>query len=97
LAVVRHALQSWQVDQVVIAGSSRDPVYASGFFTEVIGAAPTFERDAWVWTIAPGGPSTLPLAGIALAPCRAVAASPDRGHEPLTMARCVLFAAGRSA
>ena len=97
LTVVRQALESWQVGQVVITGTSRDPVYASGFFTEVIGAAPTFERDAWVWTIAPGGPSTPPAAGIALAPCRAVAASPARRHEPLTMARCVLFAAGRSA
>ena len=97
LAVVRRALQSWRVSQVVITGSSRDPVYASGFFTAVIGAAPTFERRAWVWTVAPEGPATPPTPGIALAPCRAVAASPARRHEPLTMARCVLFAAGRSA
>ena len=54
LAVVRQALLSWQVDQVVITGSSRDPIYASGFFTEAIGVAPVFERDAWVWTIAAG-------------------------------------------
>ena len=97
LAVVRQALQSWQVSQVVITGSSRDPVYTSGFFTEAIGAAPTFERDAWVWTLAPGGPSTPPAAGVTLAPCRGVAALPVQRHEPLTMARCVLFAAGRSA
>ena len=35
LATVRNALASWQVDQVVITGASRDPVYASGFFTAV--------------------------------------------------------------
>jgi len=97
LAAVRQVLLSWQVNQVVITGSSRDPIYASGFFTKAIGVAPIFERDAWVWTIAPGGPSTLPATGIALAPCRAVAGAPTMRHEPLTMARCVLFAAGRSA
>ncbi len=97
LAVVRQALLAWQVDQVVITGPSRDPTYASGFFTMAIGVAPIFERDAWVWTIAPGGPSTPPATGIALAPCRAVAGSPTMRREPLTMARCVLFAAGRSA
>jgi hypothetical protein len=97
LAVVRQALQSWQVDQVVITGSSRDPVYASGFFTEVIGTAPTFERDAWVWRIGSGGPSTPMATGIALTPCRAIAGSPSGRRVPLTMARCVLFAAGRSA
>jgi hypothetical protein len=97
LAVVRGALRSWQVNQVVIAGSSRDPIYASGFFTEAIGVAPIFERGAWVWRLPAGGLSTPPATGIALAPCRAVAGAPRARHEPLTMARCVLFAAGRSA
>ena len=44
LATVRSALQSWQVDQVVITGASRDPVYASGFFTEALGVAPAYVR-----------------------------------------------------
>ena len=39
-------------------GHSRDPVYASGFFTVVLGAAPAYEHGAWVWTLQPGGPST---------------------------------------
>ncbi len=30
LATVRRALAAWQVDEVVITGASRDPVYASG-------------------------------------------------------------------
>lgn len=97
LAVVRRSLQSWQVNQVVITGSSRDPIYASGFFTAVIGAAPTYKRGAWVWTIASEGPPTTSATGIALAPCRAAVAAPTLRHEPLAMARCVLFAAGRSA
>ncbi len=57
IAIVRRALVEWQVDEVVIAGASRDPVYASGFFTKTLGAAPAYVRGAWVWRLQPGGPS----------------------------------------
>jgi hypothetical protein len=97
LAAVRHALSAWQVDQVVIAGSSRDPVYASGFFTEVLGVGPAYVRGAWVWKLPPGGLSVPPATGISLSRCRAAAGLPTARGAPLTMSRCVLLAAGRAA
>jgi hypothetical protein len=99
LATVRSALASWQVDQVVITGASRDPVYASGFFTAALGVAPVFERRAWVWKVQPGATLTLapPVAGVTLSSCRTYAATPAVRQMPLTMARCVLFAGGRAA
>jgi len=96
LATVRHALESWQVDQVVITGASRDPVYASGFFTAALGVAPVFGRRAWVWKVQPGEALAPPVTGIQLSPCRTFAALPSVRHMPLTMARCVLFAGGRA-
>jgi hypothetical protein len=95
LATVRRALRAWQVDQVVIAGASRDPVYASGFFTAALGVAPVYEQRAWVWKLQPRAALAPAATGISLPPCRAVAASPADRTKPLTMARCVLFAAGR--
>ena len=97
LATVRTALASWQVNQVVITGASRDPVYASGFFTAVFGVAPVFERRAWVWRVEPGKVLAQPITGIALSKCRSYAALPAVRGMPLTMARCVLFAGGRAA
>ena len=97
LATVRTALASWQVNQVVITGASRDPVYASGFFTAVFGVAPVFERRAWVWRVEPGEVLAQPITGIALSTCRSYAALPAVRGMPLTMARCVLFAGGRAA
>ncbi len=96
LSTVRRALRSWQVDQVVIAGSSRDPVYASGFFTEALGVAPAYTRGAWVWKLQPGIPAALPAAGASLSQCRAYAGSPGARHDPMSMARCVLFVAGHA-
>jgi hypothetical protein len=93
LATVRRALRAWRVDQVVIAGASRDPVYASGFFTMALGVAPAYVRGAWVWRLPPGGPSTSPLAGVSLPSCRALAAAPSTRARPLSMARCVLAGA----
>jgi hypothetical protein len=97
LATVRRALRTWQVDQVVIAGASRDPVYASGFFTAVLGAPPTFERGAWVWRLRPGALAVPPATGVSLSQCRAAAAAPAARGAPLAMARCVLSTAGRAA
>jgi hypothetical protein len=96
LNTVRRALRSWQVDQVVIAGASRDPIYASGFFTAALGVAPVYENRAWVWTLQPGEPMATPTTGVALSSCRSFAASPGERQQPLTMSRCVLFAGGRA-
>jgi hypothetical protein len=97
LVTVRKALDAWQVNQVVITGASRDPVYASGFFTAALGVAPVFERRAWVWKLQPGEALTPPVTGVTLSSCRSYAASSAVRHMPLTMARCVLFTGGRAA
>jgi hypothetical protein len=97
LATVRAALASWQVDQVVITGASRDPIYASGFLTAALGVAPAFERRAWVWKVQPGEIPATPVTGVTLSRCRTYAATPAVRGMPLTMARCVMFAGGRAA
>ncbi len=96
LTTVRRALRQWQVDRVVITGASRDPVYASGFFTMALGVAPVFEHGAWVWRLQPGGPAATAATGASLSLCAGAAAAPGARHDPLTMARCVLFSAGRA-
>jgi hypothetical protein len=98
LTAVRHAVRAWQVDQVVVTGASRDPVYASGFLTAALGVAPASVHGAWVWKLQPGGPAApaVPVAtDSSLARCRAFAGAPGARHERLAMARCVLSAGGR--
>ena len=96
LTAVRRALAAWQVDEVVVTGTSRDPVYASGFFTMVLGVAPTFVRGAWVWNLQPGGVTAAPATGASLSQCRGYAAQPGQRAAPLAMADCVLSGAGRA-
>ena len=96
LATVRRALAAWQVDEVVVTGASRDPVYASGFFTMALGVAPAFVRGAWVWKLQPGGATASPATGSSLSACRGFAAEPGERAAPLSMADCVLFGAGRA-
>ena len=96
LGAVRSALVHWHVGQVVIAGDSVDPVYASGFFTKVLGVAPAYTDRAWVFNLAPGWAASAPALGISLAACRAAAAAPAAQADPLYMSTCVLFAAGRT-
>ena len=40
---------TWQVNEVVIDGESRDPVYCVGVPHEVLGDAPRYVHGAWVW------------------------------------------------
>ena len=94
ITTVRRALGEWQVQEVVITGPSRDPVYATGFFTLVFGTVPVFADGAWVWRVQRGGPWSAPAAGVSLGRCRAAAAAPDNRTDPLAMSKCVLFAAG---
>jgi hypothetical protein len=90
LSAVRAALRAWRVDEVVIDGPSRDPVYASGFLTAVLGAAPSYVRGAWVWRIATGGPAAPAAPGGALTRCQATTAGSASRHHPLALAACVL-------
>jgi hypothetical protein len=93
---VRGALQSWHVNRVVITGSSRDPVYASGFFTMALGFGPTYADGAYVWRLPRGPLRTTPAVGASLALCRARAGSPPANANPSAMSDCVLAAAGRT-
>jgi dolichyl-phosphate beta-glucosyltransferase len=93
VTTVRRALGEWQVQEVVITGASRDPVYASGFFTLVFGTVPVYADRAWVWRVL-RGPWSVPASGVSLAQCRAVAAAPGNRTDPLAMSKCVLSAAG---
>jgi hypothetical protein len=97
VAAVLYGLRHWDVDRVVITGSSRDPTYASGFFTAVLGSTPDFVDGAWVWRLPGGRPAAPPVVGARLPACRAAAAASANAGDPLYMARCVLFSAGRAA
>jgi hypothetical protein len=90
---VRAAVNSWHVGEVVIDGESPDPVYTSGFMTEVVGTGPSFIDHAWVWRL-PAGHLTAPAAfGASLYLCGLAANHPAARHDPLSMASCVLKAA----
>jgi hypothetical protein len=93
LSAVRAALRAWQVDEVVIDGRSRDPVYASGFLAAALGAAPSYVRGAWVWRVPAGGPAAPAASGGALTRCQATAAGSTSRRHPLALAACVLGAA----
>jgi hypothetical protein len=97
LTAVRNAVRLWHVNRIVIDGPSRDPVYASGFFTAVLGVAPAYVHGAWVWVVPAGGPTAPPAAGFSLARCRIASPRTASGsiHRPLAMADCVLRAASR--
>jgi hypothetical protein len=97
VAAVLYGLRHWDVERVVIIGPSRDPTYASGFFTAVVGSLPAFVDGAWVWRVPRGRPTTPPVLGAQLPACRAAAAAPANARHPLFMARCVLFTTGRAA
>jgi hypothetical protein len=90
LSAVRAALRAWRVNEVVIDGPSRDPVYASGFLTAALGTAPTYVRGAWVWRIPAGGPAAPAAGGGALTRCQTTPAGSASRHHPLALAACVL-------
>jgi dolichyl-phosphate beta-glucosyltransferase len=95
VATVLHALRRWKVDRVVVAGASRDPVYATGFFTVALGVAPTEEAGAQVWTLQQGIPMALPAFGGSLTFCREGAQKSPPADRAAEMAHCVLYGAGR--
>jgi hypothetical protein len=95
LLAVRRAVGNWHVDRVVITGTSRDPEYASGFFTMALGFAPAYVDGAYVWTLPHGPLTTTPAVGASLYLCRAYSGTPPERRNPLDMSECVLAAAGR--
>ena len=46
---VRASLQHWGVQVVVVTSQGRDPTYASGYLTAVLGRPPRLEAGALVW------------------------------------------------
>jgi hypothetical protein len=90
---VRHALREWDVNEVVIDGLSRDPTYATGFFTMVMGQLPTYEHFAWVWKVPIHRPLRPPAIGGSLYLCRLHASHRAELHHPLYMSSCMLKAA----
>lgn len=96
VATLLSAFRTWKVDRVVVAGSSRDPVYATGFLTMVLGVAPTSEAGAQVWTLEQGLPTSTPALGASLSFCREGADAVPPPGRAAQMAHCVLAAAGRA-
>jgi hypothetical protein len=96
IATLLYALRTWKVDRVVVAGSSRDPVYAAGFLTMVLGVAPIQEAGAQVWTLQRGIPASTPALGASLPFCREGTEAVPRAGRAAEMAHCVLAAAGRA-
>jgi len=97
ISTLLRALRTWKAGRVVVAGSSRDPVYATGFLTMVLGSAPTEEAGAQVWTLQQGIPTATPALGASLSSCRegAEAVTPAAGRAA-EMVLCVLAGAGRT-
>jgi hypothetical protein len=96
IATLLRALRTWKVQQVVVAGSSRDPVYATGFLTMVLGIAPTEEAGAQIWTVRRGVPAATPALGASLSMCRQGAEAVPPAGRAAEMAHCVLAGAGRA-
>jgi hypothetical protein len=96
IAVVLHALRTWNVGRVVVAGASRDPAYATGFLTMVLGVAPTEQAGAQVWTLRRGVPAATPALGASLPLCRVGVQAVPRAGRAQEMAHCVLAGAGRA-
>jgi hypothetical protein len=93
---VRRALETWHVNRVVISGPSRDPIFASGFFTMALGFGPTYVDRAYVWQLPLGPLTTAPAVGASLSFCRVVAGTPAARGNPYAMSQCVLAVAGRA-
>ena len=91
-AAVRTALHTWQVDRVVVDGPSRDPVYASGFLTAVLGTPPQVLHGAWVWKVPSRAHMAPMIADASLGACQAATKGSSALHRPLAMAHCVLAA-----
>lgn len=70
LAMVRSTLVRRGVDVVVVSRLGRDPVYAAGFFTAVLGRLPRYEDGSWVW-YGLGSRAPLHLPSNALTSCTA--------------------------
>ncbi|MGO9029805.1 MAG: hypothetical protein ACLQOZ_14390 [Acidimicrobiales bacterium] len=100
LAAIRHALTLWGVTMVVVPDQPGLPAYdqgrstalAVGLFTAALGAAPRYDRSAWVWSSVVTTGAPVPLTGARFTTCTtgAVAAAASRQ----SVASCVLAEPG---
>jgi len=104
VTAVRRAMALWRVTTVVVPDQpdlpayeqGRSATYAVGLLTAVLGVAPDYQDDAWVWsagsgTLATTTPAPHPVSAADLARCTAP------GSDPMAVPRCVLAAPGTSA
>jgi hypothetical protein len=98
LAAVRHALEVWRVNTVVVApvpGGSfllegHDPTYAAAFMTAALGRLPRIRAGAWEWDDTTGA-SAVHLSPDRLAACVAQDEKAVSGTDAtLRVSRCVL-------
>jgi hypothetical protein len=94
---VHTSVHHWGVQDVVVTTQGRDPVYAVGFLTAVIGRLPRFQRGAWVW-YGLGDNPPLHIDPAALTHCVRTAPSfYSRTADKLFVPKCVLAAGQGSA
>jgi len=92
VVAVRTAVVTWGVGVVVVTQVGVSAGYAAGFFTAVMGRAPTWRGESWVWTGPPG--RSLTVGPHTLVRCQAA----GKGmHDALAIPDCVLHAARSSA
>jgi len=95
-AAVRDALHLWQVTTLVVPDQAALPIYergrssayASGFFTAVLGMAPTFVDSAWVWNAVGSAPSPVTVSATSFARCTTGPTSSVAA--PLAVPNCIL-------
>ena len=82
--LVRRSLHDWGAQVVVVpmADEGRDPAYAAGFLTAVLGRLPRIQARAWVW-YGLGDHSPMSISRRALFACTSVMAMEE-------VSRCVL-------
>ncbi len=98
-SAISRALSGWGVTRVVVPSQpglpgfvrGRDPEYATGFLTAVIGRVPTYTDQAWIWTDVERstGPLRVPAGTVPVCTKRYA----GRPHAPDAVPRCVESAA----
>ena len=89
LSMLRRSLDRWGVNVVVITSVGRNPTYAAGFYTAMLGRPPIWQDDAWVW-YGVGRKAPLQDAPAALESCMGVAVR----SKPLAVPDCMMQATG---
>jgi hypothetical protein len=100
-AAVRRALLEWRVTTVVVPDQpglpsyarGRGGPYAAGFFTAVLGEAPTYVDRAWVWGRVGSAPAPAPVTAGDFATCTS---GPAAAGGNSAVPDCILDASARS-